>query len=208
MAGLMTRWSDVPRWAIIATIVVLIVAAYWIYKKFSSSSSSISGNSKWGSSAIAFLESQGYERETSSEAVRNYLTGQPLTPSQITLVASAIGAIGTPDVQSDPTTTGQLASTPSSGIGTLGGGSGGVGSGGTASTAPGSPYPGGGTTGATPVSYWSVPIGVAGWSTTWEGIANQFGVSPAAIQAANPQIKVSTVYGQLPTGATVKVPRS
>jgi len=207
-AGLLTRWSDVPRWVIIASIVAIAIAAYWIYHAFSSSSSGTSDTSNWRNSAIDFLTSQGYEAATAQEAIDNYVNGRPLSPSQIVLVAAAIGALGIPpNVTSNATTQAQLSTAGDSGLGTVGAG---TGQGGVAVA--GSPYPGSGSTATTTstegfLGYWYVPVGVAGWSTTWQGIANQFGVSTQALMAANPNIPVTTTYGRLPVGATVKVPR-
>lgn len=215
--GLLTRWSTVPPWVIIVSIVAMLVVGYWIYRKFSSTNSGTSATTNWASQATEYLVSQGYESQTSHEAIHNYVSGQPLTPSQITLVASAIGYMGSaPGVSTDATTTGQLSSAPAGGTGSLGAGGNPAGSASVTSTMPGSPYPGSGTGSSTtsttagttaPVSYWYVPIGVAGWSTTWQGIADQFGVSVGSVQAANSNINVKTTYGRLPTGQTVKVPR-
>jgi hypothetical protein len=207
-AGLLTRWSDVPRWVIIASIAAIAIAGYLLYRHFSSSNTGTSGTSSWRTAAIDFLTSQGYDQATSTEAIDNYVNGRPLSPSQIVLVAAAIGALGVPtSVTSDATTQAQLSTAGDSGLGTVGGG---TGQGGTAVA--GSPYPGAGSTATTtsttgPLGYWYVPVGVAGWSTTWQGIANQFGVSTQALMAANPNITVTSTYGRLPVGATVKVPR-
>jgi hypothetical protein len=206
--GLLTRWNTVPRWVLIAFIVAIAIAGYWIYQHFSSSNSGTSDTSSWRNSAIDFLTSQGYEASTSQEAIDNYVNGRPLSPSQIVLVAAAIGALGVPtNVTSNATTQAQLSTSGDSGLGTVGGG---TGQGGVAVA--GSPYPGAGGTASTTstdglLGFWYVPVGVAGWSTTWQGIANQFGVSTQALMAANPTITVTTTYGRLPVGTTVKVPR-
>lgn len=206
--GLLTRWNTVPPWVLIVSIAAIAVAGYWIYHHFSSSNSGTSDTSSWRNAAVDFLVSQGYEAATSQEAIDNYVNGRPLSPSQIVLVAAAIGALGIPtNVTSNGTTQAQLSTAGDSGLGTVGGGTGQGGS-----AVAGSPYPGSGSIASTtsttgPLGYWYVPVGVAGWSTTWQGIANQFGVSTQALMAANPNITVTTTYGRLPVGATVKVPR-
>lgn len=208
--GLLTRWKDVPPWVIIAIIAATLVAGYLIYTQFSSKSSGTGSSKKWESQAFNFLESQGYPNDTSREAISNYVNGQTLTPSQITLVAAAIGSVGTPpNLASSPTTTAQITNAPSSGPQVLGGGTSAVSGGGSGSS---TSYPGTGNStsddSTVTTSYWFVPVGVAGWSTTFAGIANQFGTATAQqLQTLNPNLS-STTYGRIPVGSTIKVPRS
>ena len=216
MSGLAQRWSDVPRWAIIAFIAAIVLAGYWIYTRYSSNSSGPGG--QWSSHAVSFLVSQGYEKDTSQEAIDNYVNGQSLTPSQIVLVAASIGALGTPSspASDNAVTTAQLSSAPPSGPQILGGGTSSVGAGGSASSLPGSPQASSSipaiadstTTGTSDPAYWYVPVGVAGWSTTFAGIAEQFGtLTPTELQSDNPGLQ-KTTYGRIPVGSTVKIPRS
>lgn len=213
-AGYWMSLRSAPLWVRIATIAAIVLVAYWIYHEFSGRKSSTENDTKsWSNSAMDFLSSQGYSQQTSSDAVTAYASGQQLTPSQVQLIASAIGAVGTPDVQQSSTTTSQLADAPSSGPQILGGGTGNPVSGGTASTTPGAPYPGSAqpttNAGTTATSYWYVPVGVAGWSSTFSGIAEQFyGDSAQAVdlQTANPNLSATT-WGKLPIGHLIKVPR-
>lgn len=216
LIGSLTWLRNAPRWVLIASIVASLVVGYWIYTivKSSGSDSSSGGTDTktWTTSAMAFLTGQGYSAQTSQDAVHAYVHGQPLTPSQIQLIASAIGAIGLPSgVSSSATTTGQLSSAPASGTQLLGGGTGNPSTGGTASTTPGAPYPGSATAAdVTATSYWYVPVGVAGWSSTFSGIAQQFygdSAQAVSLQQLNPNLSTTT-YGKLPVGKVIKVPRT
>lgn len=209
--GFLTWWSTVPRWAFIAIIAAILIAGYYFYTHFYGKTSSAKTSKTWASQANSYLSSQGYPADTSHEAIHNYVSGQALTPSQIVLVASAIGALGSaPGITNTSQQDAQLASAPSSGTGILGGGAGSIGSGSESTTLPGSPYPGDPATAVTTTAtnFWNVTVGAAGWSTTWQGIAQQFGTTAAAVQAANPGINIPQSYAKIPQGDTVKVPRS
>lgn len=226
--GPIARLKSAPPKVLIAITVVLILAGYLIYREIKSKSSSSSTNS-WASAAKTSLNNQGYQPEISSEAIDAYANGQSLNPAQISLVATAIGSVGTPDgFTGNATSQAAVDSTPSSGPHALGGGTGGVGSGtntsatttpvttsGTATTAqtasvfttpPAQATPPASADGAATSAFWYVPVLTAGYSTTFEGIAQQFGTTPQAVAAANPSID-QTIYGKLPMGSTIKVPR-
>lgn len=214
MDGLWMRWNTAPRWVIIAFIAVTVLAGYWVYQKISDDNTSDnSGTDKqWKNKAISYLTQQGYSQEDASDAVNAYNNGSSLTPTQVSLVAAAIGAVGMP-ASSIPNSavTSQVTSQPTSGPWLLGGGSSTAGvNGGTTSSLPGAPYPAAsGTTGGSDTAYWTVVVGQAGWSTTFDGISDQFfgNTSQAtALQKLNPNLS-NTLYGKLPQGSRVKVPR-
>ena len=202
----MARWQTVPRWALFSALVVVGVVSYIIYRKITASSDS--GTQTWETSANSYLVSQGYSVSDASSATSAYANGQSLSPSQVSLIAAAIGAVGTPDVPSNSAVTAQLANTPSTGPGLLGSASAGSeGNAGGGTTLPGSPYPTNTGAGAgSSTNYWNVPAGAAGWSTTFNGIGGQFGVNPTVVQKANPNLSGS-LWGKIPQGSIVKVPR-
>lgn len=203
----MARWQTVPRWALFSALVVAGVVSYLIYRKITASSSS--DTSSWQKSAASYLTSQGYSANDSNDAVSAYANGEQLTPSQVSLIAAAIGAVGMPqNMQSNSAVQAQLANTPTTGPGLLGSASAGSeGNAGGGTTLPGSPYPtNSGTSGGAATNYWNVPVSKAGWSTTFNGIGGQFGVSPAIVQQSNPNLS-STLWGKIPQGSIVKVPR-
>jgi hypothetical protein len=112
-------------------------------------------------------------------------------------------------VQSNSAVTAQLANTPTTGPGLLGSaGAGSEGNAGGGTSLPGSPYPtnSGAGAGSNTTSYWNVPAGAAGWSTTFNGIGQQFGVNPTVVQQANPNMS-GTLWGKIPQGSIIKVPR-
>lgn len=206
-ANFVARWQTVPRWALFSALIVVGAVSYLIYRKVSSSSNS--GSQTWQKSANSYLVSQGYSASDASAATSAYANGQSLSPSQVSLIAAAIGSVGMPDssVQSNSAVTAQLANTPTTGPGLLGSaGAGSEGNAGGGTSLPGSPYPTnsgqqGGTT-----AFWNVPVGSAGWSTTFNGIGSQFSVNPTVVQQANPNLS-GTLWGKIPQGSIVKVPR-
>lgn len=204
----MARWQTVPAWVLFSALVVVGAVSYLLYRKFSSSSSSSSETQSWQTSATSYLTSQGYSQQDASAATSAYANGQSLTPTQVSLIAAAIGSVGTPDsVQPNSAVTAQLANTPSTGPGILGSASAGSeGNAGGGTTLPGSPYPTNSGAVASSSSYWTVPVGAAGWSTTFNGIGGQFGVDPKTVQTDNPNLS-GTLWGRIPQGSLVKVPR-
>jgi hypothetical protein len=201
----MARWQTVPRWALFGALVVVGAVSYLIYRGLSSSSNS--STQTWQTSANSYLTSQGYSASDASAATNAYANGQSLSPSQVSLIAAAIGAVGTPDVQPNSAVTAQLSNTPSTGPGLLGSASAGSeGNAGGGTTLPGSPYPGNSGTVGGSTNFWNVPVGSAGWSTTFNGIGGQFGVPATTVQQANPNLS-KTLWGKIPQGSLVKVPR-
>lgn len=201
----MARWQTVPRWALFGALVVVGAVSYLIYRGLSSSSNS--STQTWQTSANSYLTSQGYSASDASAATSAYANGQSLSPSQVSLIAAAIGAVGTPDVQPNSAVTAQLSNTPSTGPGLLGSASaGGEGNAGGGTSMPGSPYPGNSGSVGGSTNFWNVPVGAAGWSTTFNGIGGQFGVPATSVQQANPNLS-KTLWGKIPQGSNVKVPR-
>lgn len=201
----MARWQTVPRWALFGALVVVGAVSYLIYRGLSSSSNS--STQTWQTSANSYLTSQGYSASDASAATSAYANGQSLSPSQVSLIAAAIGAVGTPDVQPNSAVTAQLSNAPSTGPGLLGSASAGSeGNAGGGTTLPGSPYPGNSGSVGGSTNFWNVPVGSAGWSTTFNGIGGQFGVPATSVQQANPNLS-KTLWGKIPQGSLVKVPR-
>ena len=203
------RWQTVPRWALYGALVVVAVVAYLIYRTFTAGSSSTEKTASWKNQATSYLRSQGYSANESNDAVNAYANGEQLTPSQVSLIAAAIGSIGLPSGwTSNSAVDAQLANTPSTGPGLLGSASAGSqGNAGGGTTLPGSPYqPNSGQVGGASTNFWSVPAGAAGWSTTFNGIGGQFGVPATTVQNANPNLS-KTLWGKIPQGSIVKVPR-
>jgi len=208
-SNFVARWQTVPRWVLVGALIVVGAVSYLIYRKINSSSNS--STQTWQTSANSYLVSQGYSASDASAATSAYANGQSLTPTQVSLVAAAIGSVGMPDppVQQNSAVTAQLANTPTTGVGLLGTAAAGTeGNAGAGTSLPGSPYPGNSATGAgsSNTSYWNVPVGAAGWSTTFNGIGGQFSVPATQVQQANPNLS-STTWGKIPQGSIVKVPR-
>lgn len=205
----MARWQTVPRWVLISALVVVGAIAYLIYRSLTSKTSSTEQTQSWAKQATSYLRSQGYSAEDSNAAINAYTNGQQLTPSQVSLVAAAIGSLGLPSgYQSNSAVTAQVENTPGTGPGLLGSASSGTeGNAGGGTTLPGSPYPtNSGQVGGASTNFWNVPVGSAGWSTTFNGIAGQFGVPATTVQNANPNLS-KTLWGKIPQGSNVKVPR-
>jgi hypothetical protein len=81
-----------------------------------------STNASWAQEVESYLENLGYDPTTTAAAIGKYLTGQPLTSDQNSVVAAALGFFGNPPTGAPPT----IVSTPT-GNGTGGGSTGGTG---------------------------------------------------------------------------------
>lgn len=205
----MARWQTVPRWALISALIVVGAVSYLLYRKFSGGTTNSEQTTTWKNQATSYLRSQGYSANESNDAVNAYANGEQLTPSQVSLIAAAIGSIGLPSWGgSNSAVTAQLSNTPTTGPGLLGSASAGSeGNAGGGTTLPGSPYQtNSGQVGGASTNFWNVPVGAAGWSTTFNGIGGQFGVPATVVQNANPDLS-KTLWGKIPQGSTVKVPR-
>jgi hypothetical protein len=75
-----------------------------------------STNASWAQEVESYLENLGYDPTTTAAAIGKYLTGQPLTADQNSIVAAALGFFGNPPTGAPPPIT-----SPPTGNGTGGG---------------------------------------------------------------------------------------
>jgi hypothetical protein len=74
----------------------------------------ITTDAQWAQAAINQLTQEGYDAQTVSAALGAYLAGQPLAPTQVTIVQSAIAIEGNPPQAAPPM---QIQGTPGGGTG-------------------------------------------------------------------------------------------
>lgn len=181
VADVVTTIRDAPRWVLISVVVVGGLLAWYLLRGRDTTEADYGD---WRSRAVALLVERGYNREASERAVGRYLDGGYLGPEDVSLIAIVIRSLGTPDMRTEaPSETSPNYLDNSN---------------------PGTEY-------ADSFSaYWYVPAAPAGWSSTFNGISQQFyGDTARAVllQQSNPNLS-ETTYGKLPVGAMVKVPRS
>lgn len=144
-----------------------------------------STDEQWTADVVQDLENQGYDGPTVSTAIALYLSSQPLTPDQVTIIRTAWAYEGRPPgepnlpiIQASSTTT------------TSGGGSTGT-SGGTTGV--------GGVTALTPGQVVQVPTQFTPGQPTWAAIAKKAGISVQHLQENNPTVTQAN-------GAVLNVP--
>lgn len=180
---------DAPRWVIVATVVGAGLLGYWIYRTYTGSNSTAAA-SDWQSRAVALLVERGYNKQASERAVDRYVNGGQLQPEDVSLIAVVIRALGTPDMPNGGSVPSDTTLSPDS-ANYLD------------NSNPGTTYA------DSQQSFWYVPVAPAGWSSSFNGIAQQFYGSTAkadVLMQTNPNLS-TTAYGKLPVGAMVKVPR-
>lgn len=193
--------KDMNPYLLVGILIAVGGVVWWYYFHKSSNSSGSSDSSDsddWGKRAHDLLISRGYKTSDVNSAINHYLNGGALSPQDLTLISVAIRALGTPDIPNDSPSV--IPANPWN--------------------SPGPSQPSGTTasTSDTPaqdagqsISYWYVVSAGIGWTSTYRGISQQFYNSTSyasKILLANPNVNVPTVYGQIPIGTTIKVPRT
>ncbi|MGE3429259.1 MAG: hypothetical protein AB7I44_21130 [Hyphomicrobiaceae bacterium] len=174
--------KDAPRWLIITVVIAGGLLAYWLVSGKETVDTTAQDYGDWRSRAIEMLVERGYYRASAERAVDAYLNGGFMGPEDISLMTIVIRAMGAPARGTAESGTDSLPDISSYPI----------------------------DTGGDISSYWYVQAAPAGWSSTFNGIAQQFyGDTSRAVmlQEINPGLSTTT-YGKIPMGSRVKVPRT